>query len=474
MILDTSKFLKHRPILDPEFSPAVIWNKLYRERVNQSSDSTDIGIAIERSDGTVSVIKTKILVHQNDNISLNIKYVERLIKLLLWQRGGYKVIICGDPEVAKTIAKIYHPEGERAFDYEFMGQKVYAKKFVVESRNFEELPEPNELAKSLGRNLDGCRIGFDLGGSDRKCAAVIDGKPIHTEEVVWNPYFEIDPQYHYEGICDTLKRAADKLPRVDAIGGSAAGVYIENEVRVASLFRGVAPDNFENHVRKIFSKLRNDWNNIPFEVANDGEVTALAGSMSLNKNGVLGLSMGTSQAAGYVNPNGNITNWLNELAFVPIDYRDDAPIDEWSGDKGCGVQYFSQQGVGRLLPNAGINLPEEMSLAEKLSEVQNLMKKNDERAKKIYQTIGVYFGYSIAHYAEFYDINNLLILGRVTSGEGGEIIIDKAKEILRDEFTDLYKKIELNTPDETFKRHGQAVAAASLPKTISLINKSVL
>ena len=107
--------------------------------------------------------------------------------------------------------------------------------------------------------------------------------------------------------------------------------------------------------------------------------------------------------------------------------------------------------------------PAEMKFAEQLVEVQRLMAAGDERARRIYETIGICFGYSIAHFASFYEIRNLLILGRVTSGEGGEIIIEKAREVLRAEFPTLAEAIQLRTPDEKDKRHGQAVAAASLP-----------
>jgi len=361
------------------------------------------------------------------------------------------------------LGDIYSEGGERAFDYNIVGKRMFLEPISVRACPLEDMPVPHDATMSLGRHLDGCRIGFDLGGSDRKCAAVIDGKVVHSEEIEWNPYFEKDPQYHVDGIADSLKRAAAHLPRVDAIGGSAAGVYVSNEPRVASLFRGISDEDFDAQIRPIFKNLRKDWNGVPFEVANDGEVTALAASMSLNDNAVLGISMGTSQAAGYCDADGHITCWLNELAFVPVDYRDDAPADEWSGDIGCGVQYFSQQAVARLAPVADIEFPEDMPLPDRLKEVQRLMQEGDERARKIYETIGTYFGYSIPLYAEYYEIRNLLILGRVTSGAGGEVIIETAKAILNDEFPELAASISMTTPDEQFKRHGQAIAAASLP-----------
>ena len=133
---------------------------------------------------------------------------------------------------------------------------------------------------------------------------------------------------------------------------------------------------------------------------------------------------------------------------------------------GCGVQFFSQQGVARLAPLAGFDFGK-MPFAEQLEKVQAAMKEGDERAAKIYSTIGTCFGYAIAHYADFYEISKLLILGRVTSGAGGEIIIAKAEEVLKAEFPELAASIAITTPDEHMKRHGQAVAAASLPALAS-------
>ena len=454
---------KIRPELDPEFVPAVLWNRAYSAEVAKCTAKQDIVIALRRSNGTVSTLKTTVFPHEGEYVSSNVKYVERLVKFLLWMKGGYEVTIAGCDALARDISAIYSEDGDRSFDYNIMGQTIYGKPFTVKSCKLEDAPTSHEIEMKLGGHLDGCRIGFDLGGSDRKCAALIDGKVVHTEEVEWNPYFEKDPEYHRQGIRDSLRRAAEKLPRVDAIGGSAAGVYVDSQPRIASLFRGISKDDFAKYIVNIFGEIKEEYN-VPLIVANDGEVTALAGAMSMESTGVLGLSMGTSQAVGYVNIAGNITDWLNELAFAPIDYRDNAPVDEWSGDIGCGVQYFSQQGVARLAPFAGLNFPSDMKFPERLVKVQELMEAGDSRAAAIYRSIGVCFGYAIAHYADFYEIKNLLILGRVTSGEGGEIILAEAERVLKTEFPELAEKITFRTPDEKFKRHGQAVIAASLPE----------
>ncbi len=454
---------KLRPSLDPEFSPAALWHRGYHALVAGDPGARPFAIVLARTDGAVFRHDSRVLSAGHPAAALTLIYAERLLKFLLWMKGAPQVFVAGAEEIALELTKIYGPTGARAFDYNFMGAKIFGREFSVEAMAFEKLPAVVETSLPMGRHLDGCRIGFDLGGSDRKVAALIDGELVFSEEIAWDPYFQTDPRYHLDGVHDSLIRAAAHLPRVDAIGGSAAGVYVNNEVRAASLFRGVREDAFEQHIRRMFFTLQERWGGVPFEVVNDGEVTALAGAMSLNDNAVLGVAMGTSLAAGYVTAAGNITPWLNELAFAPIDYRPDAPRDEWSGDIGCGVQYFSQQGVGRLAQRAGFAFPATLALPEQLIEVQHAMKAGDVRARAIYESIGVCFGYAIAHYADFYEVRNLLVLGRVTSGEGGEIILERGMAVLKAEFPALAETLQLRTPDEKNKRHGQATAAASLP-----------
>jgi len=457
---------KFLPPLDPGFVPACLWNRTYRAKVAESGGGSKFAIALERADGSLSVFRTAVLPHEPANVKVNRRYTERLLKFLLWQKGGCRITIAGDARIAGFLQAVYSPGGARSFDHAFMGGRVYGRPFVVEIAEDDGALSERETAAPLGRHLEGCRIGFDLGASDRKCAAIADGEVVFSDETAWNPSAQADPQYHFDGIHDSLRRAAAHLPRVDAIGGSAAGVYVNNEVRVASLFRSVPPDLFDTRVRRLFFDLREAWGGIPFDVVNDGEVTALAGSMALGDNAVLGIAMGSSLAAGFVTPQGAITTWLNELAFTPVDYREDAPVDEWSGDRGVGVQYFSQQAVGRLLAPAGIDLPREMPLPVKLEQAQKLMAAGDERARRIYETIGVYFGYAIAHYADFYDFRNLLALGRVMTGGGGDLVLSMAGRVLEEEFPEVAGRMRFHIPGEKEKRHGQAIAAASLPSIL--------
>jgi predicted NBD/HSP70 family sugar kinase len=454
---------KVKAVLDPSFRPAALAVRAFREQARACGRPVPVSLALEQADGSVFLHATEVLPAGHPHAAANFRHVERLAKFLLWSRGGFRLHFAGPRALGEQLQAYYREDPCGRFDAQMMGQRIYERPFEVVLGDTREFPTAAAPTRSLGRHWNGCRIGFDLGGSDRKVAAVIDGQCVFSEETPWDPVPQRDPQYHYDGIMDSLRRAAATLPRVEAIGGSAAGVYVNNRVKVASLFRSVPAELFERRVKDLFLELQRAWGGVPFEVVNDGEVTALAGSMALDACAVLGIAMGTSQAGGYVNREGNITSWLNELAFVPVDYSPQAARDEWSGDVGCGAQYFSQQAVGRLLAPAGIQLEPSVPLPEKLKHVQDLMATGDERARRIYQTLGTYLGYGLAHYAEFYDFDHVLVLGRVMTGPGGDVILAGAKEVLRTEFPALAERIAFHTPDEKEKRHGQAIAAASLP-----------
>ena len=255
------------------------------------------------------------------------------------------------------------------------------------------------------------------------------------------------------------------MPRVDAVGVSSAGVFINDRTMAASLFLKVPKDLFDEKVKDIYIRAITDtFGPVPYSVVNDGDVTALAGAMSLEDSNVLGIAMGTSEAAGFVDENGCITGWLNELAFVPVDANPAAMQDEWSLDIGCGVKYFSQDGIIKLAPAAGIALEESLSPAEKLKVVQGLMEAGDDRAAAVYRSIGVYLAHSLALYHALYGFRHVLLLGRVMSGKGGDTLLSACRAVLESEYPQLYEKINIALPDERFRRVGQSAAAASLPE----------
>lgn len=452
--------VKNTPVLDKNFIPMEKFNRAFLQKAKKP-----FAIAVERNNKYTYVCDTFIC-EGGEYADANNFYAERMVKAILYCVGGYKITICGDKDIADYIKKVYSPSGGRAFDYDFMS-KVYEKTMEVHSALYENKPAAYNSSKPIGRNLDGCRIGFDAGGSDRKVSAVIDGETVYSEEVVWYPKTNADPKYHYDEILSAFKTAASKIPRVDAIGISSAGIYIDNRTMIASLFLKVPEDKFDKYIKDIYIRAAGEiGTDIPVEVGNDGDVTALAGAMSLEDTNILGIAMGTSEAGGYVDKDGNVTGWLNELAFVPCDAAYGADHDEWSGDIGCGVKYFSQDAVIKLAPKLDINFSENLSPGDKLKIVQE---KTDEfgnyidGVEKIYETIGAYLGHSLAYYSEFYDAKHVLLMGRVTSGQGGDIIVKKAKQVLKEEYPDI-AKINLQLPDEKSRRIGQSIAAASLPK----------
>lgn len=449
---------KIQPVLDPEFRPAALAWRAFAKKIE--GNSQPIRIAIEQGDGSTYVFERAI---SRDDIAVNLRFLEREVKFLLWAVGGFRIHIDGPEHLVQLLRDyVYRYSAERLFDLEVMGPTIYGRPCEIVHAPGDAFPKASAVTLPLGRHTGGCRVAIDKGASDIKAYAEKDGVTTFASEFKWDPKPQADPAYHYEHIRHAIRAAADTLPRVDAIGVSSAGVYIANEPRVASLFRGVPRDKFESEIVPMYHRIRAEYGGIPVVVANDGAVSALAGSMSLNRNRVLGLAFGSSLAAGYVDGAGNITTWLDELAFVPIDVNPLAPADEWSNDRGCGVQYLSQQAVNRLLDPAGISFPAEMGVPERLENVQALMKQGDPRAEKIYQTIGSYFGYALAHYANYYDIGTVLVMGRVTTGEGGDIILRVANEVLAAEFPNL--SIDVRLPDEASRRVGQAAAAASLPQ----------
>ena len=454
--LGISYEMKHAPKLDKTFIPLGVWREAYLAGATQP-----ISIAVEREAGKISVHHTKIY-GTSEMADADYRYVERYVKFLLWSVGGFRIYVCGCSDLAKRLQQDYTLQGERKFDCEFF-HNTYERDVEVLDLPLDQCPAENESAAPIGGHMDGCRIGFDAGGSDRKVSAVIDGECVYSEEVVWFPKLQEDPDYHYGHIVDAFKTAASKMPRVDAIGVSSAGVFIGNAPMVASLFIKVPRSNWDK-VKTIYDRAALEIGDVPIVVANDGDVSALAGAMGLGVGNIMGMAMGTSEAVGYVDKDKSVLGWLNELAFAPVDLQSGAMQDEWSTDYGVGCKYFSQDAVIKLAPIAGIELDPALSPAEKLKVVQALMAEDDERAKAIYETIGAYLAYTVVLYSQFYDIEHMMMLGRVMSGKGGDTILAVCNEILVDEFPELAKKVKVMLPDEKTRRVGQSVAAATLPE----------
>lgn len=441
-------------VIDKQFMPMALVLKSFKEDVRNAPHKT-LTVCVEREEGYNYIYKLDIF---KDNDVRNYEVAERIVKTLIWLVGGFRVYVAGDAYIAGRLKDDYRKGGAREFDADFMA-KVYEAPFEIIECGTSGIPALKESSFNIGGHFEGCRIGFDAGGSDRKVSAVKDGEVLYSEEVLWLPKVNEDPQYHYDEIYSAFKTAADKLPRVDAIGVSSAGIYVNNKIMAASLFVKVPDDKFESQVKNMYIDIASRFGDVPLAVANDGDVTALAGAMELNDTKVLGIAMGTSEAAGYINAGGGINGWLNELGFVPICFNREC-VDDWSGDGGVGSRYLCQEGVIHLAELTGHKFTEDTP-AKKLKAVQKMMEDGDERVKDIYRNMGEYLGYAIAYYTEFYDIKHILLLGRVTSGEGGNILMDTAKKIVREEFG---LNINITMPDESNRRLGQSIVAASLPQ----------
>ncbi len=453
------------PVLDKNFYPMIKALNDFDLAVKQSGKENEVTLVVERSGGYNYVYTYKAFA-DGVNDEFNFRIAERMAKTILWVVGGYKIYVSGSKAIYEYLKNAYTMQGLRAFDVDFMSG-VYEKPFEVVWLEKEQIPEQKNNSVRVGGYLDGCRIGFDAGGSDRKVSAVVNGEVVYSEEVVWNPKVTEDPTYHYNEILTAMKTAASKMPTVDAIGVSSAGVYVDNKIMVASLFIKVDKSKYGDYVKNMYINVANEMSKeygkqIPLEVANDGDVTALAGAIDLNDNGVLGIAMGTSEAVGYINTNGGINGWLSELAFAPVDFNAGAMQDEWSGDFGVGCKYFSQDAVIKLAEAGGHKFADGLTPAQKLKEVQAMMDKGDELARQIYEDIGVYLAHTIPFYAKFYDIKHMLLLGRVMGGKGGDIILATCKEVLANEYPE-FATLDIGLPDETNRRVGQSIAAASLP-----------
>ena len=424
-----------------------------------------VSVAWEREEGKVFRYDMPIPKRLDPAAAKKVSHVvERIAKFALWAAGGWKLYLSGPDAVVKPVAKAYAKKGARAFDFDFFSS-IYGRPVEAVVVPQKKMPEFSEKLRQVKTVADGCRIGFDLGASDFKISALDKGKVVFSKEFPWDPRNNADPEYHYSKLTAGLKEAAASLPRVDAIGGSTAGVLVGQKMGLASLFRAVKEKNPSKfpEAQNLFYRIEKDWN-VPFAVYNDGDVTALAGMISMDKKGILGVAMGSSEAVGYVDPKRRMTGRICELAFAPVDFNPAAPKDEWSGDYGVGAMAFSQQAVNWLAVENGFKFPKSMKLPERLKVVQAAMEKGDAKALKVYIQIGRFLAHAIPWYNEFYDYENMMILGRVTSGLGGEVILETAKTMLKDVYPEWAEKIDIFMPDEKARRLGQSVAAAQIPE----------
>ncbi|WGK69399.1 hypothetical protein P0082_00650 [Candidatus Haliotispira prima] len=452
--------MKYKPILDPDYLPMIEFERRYQEMA-RAAGPVRYTLTLVRSPHQVA--RQEVLLSlATGTEQQSLLYLNRFIKTMLWLYGGYRLYANLPVAWIDRLQKDFSGTGKQKFDVEFIVEGIFDRHLEIIRCEPEHMPAPSIESSEIGRKSGGLRLGFDLGGSDKKIAAIADGKVLFADSIIWDPYPQTDLDWHRREIRELYELGARKLPGpAEAIGGSVPGIVMNNEIKISSLFRGIMDEIGREESRGVFwAESKGIFGDIPYCLANDGDVTALAGAMTLGRNNLLGIAMGTSQAAGYANAKGAVNSWFNELAFVPVDLGPNRALDEWSQDRGTGAEYFSQQAIIRLAPKAGILLPPELDKPGKLALIQEQLRQAHAGAEAIFRTIGCYLGYAIPWYHRFYGMENVLLLGRVLKGEGGRILIAEAEKILADEFPALELSLCTLTDEEIL--HGQAIAAASL------------
>jgi len=468
------------PPLDKGFRPVILGKKKYLEATKECENKLDW--ALVRSDGcgryTLPVFPEK-----SRDVAASIYLAGVLIQEMLWQRSGSELILCGPARITKALSKAYAKGG--AYEFEVLSMpnvcgtpETPFKVTIVEK--VEEMPEAKDSPQVCGKDAGGCRLAFDLGKSDIKTVAVKNGEVVYSKETEWDVTAE-DPQYHFDAILAAMKLAKAELPKIDAIGGSATGtVSDKNEATWCDIFPNVPPKVYKEKVVDIFVRLAKEIaGDVPLKVINDGEVTALAAFQKIKAGNIMGISMGSSEGGGYANKDGNLMGWINEMCYIRLDLNPKAPTDPWTKGAHTGIShmYLGQRGATKLAAKGGVDVPDNYKYPHKdmctikhedhaqcLKLIQEAMKKEDkkEKVKEIYETVGVYLGYALAQYCEFYAIDHVMILGRVSKGEGGDLMLETAKKVLEEEFPE-FAKITFHTADDHFKAVGQCIAAAALP-----------
>jgi len=465
--------------LDPNFSPLILGKKKYLAATKECKDFLEW--ALPRADGCARY-KLPVFPDGHKDASASVYLAGVLIQEMIWQRSASKLMLAGPAKICEAIKADYSKGGAYDFEVGSMPNVCGTPEatFEVSIVDASALPAAKDTPQVCGKDANGCRLAFDLGKSDIKVVAVKDNEVLYSKETEWdvtNP----DPQYHFDAIVGAMKLGKDALPKIDAIGGSATGtVGGNNEATWCDIFPCVPPDVYKAKVVDIFQRIAKELaGDVPLKVINDGEVTALAAVQKIKAGNVMGISMGSSEGGGYANADGNLMGWINELCYIRLDLNPEAPTDPWTKGSHTGMShmYLGQRGATKLAAKAGVDVPANLvyphpdmctilheNHAQCLKLIQKAMTdpEKEKTVRELYETVGVYLGYALAQYSEFYKIDHLMILGRVSKGAGGDIMLNTAKKVLETEFPE-YAGIQVHTADDHFKAVGQCIAAAALP-----------
>jgi predicted NBD/HSP70 family sugar kinase len=475
--------------LDPGFAPVVLAKKKYREAAKDCKES--VHWRLTRPDGCAAG-ELKVFPADDPRYGASVILAGIMIQESIWRCGATSLKLCGPPQICNALQKAYSKGGTYEFEADVMPKAFGTpdKPFVVEymgdaglePKLLDDLPKAKDTPQVCGKDAGGCRLAFDLGKSDIKTVAIKDGEVLDSMETEWD-VTNVDPEYHFKAIVDamqaTIERAKAKgFGDIQAVGGSATGtVSGDNEATWCDIFPNVPQDVYKEKVVDIFKRIAKEVaGDVPLKVINDGEVTALAAVQKIGKGNVMGISMGSSEGGGYANEDGNLMGWINELCYMKLDMNPRAPTDPWTkgAHRGMSHMYLGQRGATKnawkicevpenyRYPHADMCTIKHEDHSKCLKLIQDAYKNNPDKAADLYKTCGVYLGYGLANYCEHYKIEHVMILGRVSKGDGGDLMLKTASEVLEKEFPEL-PKITFHTADDHFKAVGQCIAAAALP-----------
>jgi len=469
--------------LDPGFAPVVLAKREYRAAVKACSTAETFHFALVRADGCA---RGELLAFPEDDkrYEATVILAGVMIQETIWRCGASSLQLAGPASLCETLKTAFSKGGIYEFEADVMPKangtpdKVFEVTIVSEA----DMPAAKDSPQECGKSAGGSRLAFDLGKSDIKTVAIKDGEVLDSAETEWD-VTAVDPQYHFDAIVAAMKKTianaeAKGFGKIQAVGGSATGtVSADNEATWCDIFPNVPQDVYKEKVVDIFKRISKEVaGDVPLKVINDGEVTALAAVQKISKGNVMGISMGSSEGGGYANADGNLMGWINELCYIKLDMNPEAPTDPWSkgAHRGLSHMYLGQRGATKLAhkicevpenykyPHPDMCTIKHEDHAQCLKLVQKAMVDNPEKASDLYRTCGVYLGYGLALYAEHYKIDHVMILGRVSKGAGGDLMLKTASEVLETEFPEI-PKIEFHTADDHFKAVGQCIAAAALP-----------
>ena len=116
--------LKNVPVLDPEFIPLMRFNRAFLADAKKP-----VGIAVERADGQMAACRT--FIHGTPEMrEADCYYIERIVKTLLWMKGGFKVYVSGDERICEYLQSVYCAGGQQEFDWDYMAN-VFEHPFEV-------------------------------------------------------------------------------------------------------------------------------------------------------------------------------------------------------------------------------------------------------------------------------------------------------------------------------------------------------